>query len=289
MSTGRTIVRVAFNRRKYDRHLLIDVARVRGLAGFILDAPHSLGFFDIMLVTRGSGTLWLDSHAHRVSPGRVFFTTPGQVRHWNVSALDGICLFFEDSFIKEFLNDDAFLSRLPYFHVDASRASLTLPAAIARLIRARLVLMQRELAEHRRDSIDLLRAQLHETLVVLAREYAAAHGVVVQRATHPLVTRFLELVERDAVQCRRVSDYAAELAVTPGHLSALCREYAGARAKRLLDRVLVTRAQRMLHHTDETSARVAASLGFNDPSYFSRFFLRETGLTPSEFRRGRRG
>jgi AraC family transcriptional activator of pobA len=67
-------------------------------------------------------------------------------------------------------------------------------------------------------------------------------------------------------------------------LSVLCTQYAGQRAKRLLDSVLVSRARRMLLYTDESAARVAASLGFEDPSYFSRFFRRETGQTPKEFR-----
>jgi AraC-like DNA-binding protein len=276
--------RVAFDRRKYGRHLLIDVAWVRDLRGFIVGDPHSLGFFDIILVTRGEGWFWLDAHRHAVRPGAVFFTTPGQVRRWDTTQLDGVCLFFEDLFIKEFLHDDAFLHRLPYFHADPARAALTLSPAAARRVRARLVAMQRELAHHRRDSVDLLRAQLHETLIVLAREYATAHRGAPQRPTHRVVSRFLELVERDAARRHRVADYAAELAVTPGHLSVLCLQYVGQGAKRVLHAALLARARRLLLYTDESAARVGASLGFEDPSYFSRFFRRETGQTPTELR-----
>lgn len=283
-ATRAGVPRVAFDRRKYGRHLLLDVACVRELKGFIVGAPHSLEFFDIILVTRGTGSLWLDSHRHAVRPGAVFFTTPGQVRRWETTQLDGVCLFFEDSFTKEFLQDDAFLDRLPFFHVDPARAALHLAPAAARGMRARLGAMQREIEHHRRDSIDLLRAQVHETLIVLARQYAAAHHVASQRPTHRVVSRFLELVERDAVRRHRIADYAAELAVTPGHLSVLCTQYVGRRAKRVLDNVLVTRARRMLLYTDESAARVAAALGFEDPSYFSRFFRRETGHTPTAFR-----
>ena len=152
-------------------------------------------------------------------------------------------------------------------------------------MRARLVAMQRELAHYRRDSVDLLRAQLYETLIVLARQYAAAHRVAPQRPTHRVVSRFLELAERDAAHRHRVADYAAELAVTPGHLSVLCTQYVGQRAKRLLDNVLLSRARRMLLYTDESAARIGASLGFEDPSYFSRFFRRETGHAPMSFAR----
>jgi AraC family transcriptional activator of pobA len=285
---ARVVPRVAFNRRKYGRHLLIDVGWVRDLTGFIVGAPHSLAFFDIILVTRGRGWFWLDSHRHTVHPGVVFFTTPGQVRRWDTTQLDGLCLFFEALFTREFLHDDAFLDRLPYFHVDPAHALLRLAPTAARGLRRRLVAMRRELAHHRGDSVDLLRAQLHETLIVLARHYAAAHRVQPQRPTHHVVSRFLELVERDAAHCHRIADYAAELAVTPGHLSVLCTQYAGQSAKRLLHGELAARARRMLLYSDESAARIGTALGFEDPSYFSRFFRRETGQTPSEFRSARR-
>jgi AraC family transcriptional activator of pobA len=283
-ATRNAVPRVAFDRKKYGRHLLIDVAWVHDLSGFILGEPHVLGFFDIILVTRGKGAFWLDSHRHVVHPGTVFFTTPGQVRRWDVKQLDGVCLFFEDFFVKAFLHDDAFLLRLPYFHADPARAAVSLAPAAARRMRTRLAAMQRELPQDRRDSVDLLRAQLYEMLVVLARQYAAAHHVAPQRPTHHVVSRFIDLVERDAARRHRIADYAAELAVTPGHLSVLCTQYAGQRAKRLLDSALASRARRMLLYTDESTARVGASLGFEDPSYFSRFFRRETGQTPKEFR-----
>ena len=285
------IRRVAFDRRKYGRELLVDVGWVHELRGFLFDEPHALGFFDVILVTRGDGWFSLDGHRHRVRPGAVFFTTPGQVRRWEGDAtrLDGICLFFEELFIREFLQDDQFVRRLPYFHADPARAALALSPGAARGLRARLVAMRRELARSRADGVDLLRAKLHEALVVLARQYASAHRVPAQRATHRVVSRFQELVERDASHRHRIADYAAELAVTPGHLSVLCEQYAGRRAKRLLADALTSRARRLLLHTDESAARIAAALGFDDASYFARFFRRETGETPTAFRRTARG
>jgi AraC-like DNA-binding protein len=277
---------VRFDRRKYGRHLLIDVARIRGLKGFITDAPHALDFYEIMLVTRGKGTIDLDSVTHGVRPGTVLFTTPGQVRDWHVPGLDGLCLFFEEDFVTEFLNDAAFIARLPFFHTDPRRAALSLPPAKATLLRRRLDAMRAELAHYERDSLDLLRAQLHEILIVLARDYAVSYRVAPQQPANPLVSRFLALVERDVARRHRVSDYADELAVTTGHLSALCAEYRKKRAKQIIDDALVTRARRLLLYTDDSIARIGLSLGFDDPSYFSRFFRRETGQSPAELRAG---
>ena len=121
-------VRVQFNRTKYGHELLVDVAWVHDIPTFILDTPHSLAFYDIILITKGSGWFEIDSHRHRVAPGTVLFTSPGQVRHWNTFALDGVCLFFTDEFIKEFLQDGAFVQRLPYFRVRPERLALRLNA-----------------------------------------------------------------------------------------------------------------------------------------------------------------
>ncbi len=48
-------------------------------------------------------------------------------------------------------------------------------------------------------------------------------------------------------------------------------------------------AKRLLAKTDLTVRQVALRVGFDDPSYFCRFFRRETGLSPGDFRRGAEG
>ncbi|HEX4681155.1 MAG TPA: AraC family transcriptional regulator [Gemmatimonadaceae bacterium] len=276
--------RVAFDRAKYGRDLLVDIAWVHDMPAFILDAPHSLDFFDIILVTRGRGSFLLDGVPHEMRRGQVFFSAPGRVRLWNVTGLDGICLFFVDAFVREFLQDATFVDRLPFFRADPARAALQLGPPAVRQLRARLSRMRDELATFRRDSVDLLRAQLHETLLVLARDYAVDHDVAPSRAVHPTVARFLALVERYATERHRVEEYASELAVTPGYLSVLCAQATGMTAKRYIESAVTIRARRLLLYTDEPAARIAAKLGFDDPSYFARFFRRESGQSPSKFR-----
>ena len=134
----------------------------------------------------------------------------------------------------------------------------------------------------------LLRAQLHETLLRLARDYAAAHHVPSSRALHPMVARFIALVERHVSQRHKVDDYTSELGVSSGHLSVLCSRYTGMTAKRYIDAALTVRARRLLLYSDEPAARIGAMLGFEDPSYFTRFFHREAGQSPAAFRAGNR-
>lgn len=103
-------------------------------------------------------------------------------------------------------------------------------------------------------------------------------------AAQPLVRRFEALVEAHFREHWRVADYAAALGVTAPHLSRVCRQATGQSASRLLNARLAREARRLLAYTPHPVARVAEDLGFVDPAYFTRFFTRETGATPTAFR-----
>src|SRR5690606_25767626 len=97
--------------------------------------------------------------------------------------------------------------------------------------------------------------------------------------------RFASLLERHYRSAWTVADYAKALDITPSHLNAICRESNGANALHLIhDRVLLA-ARRELAYTDKSIADVATSLGFSEPSYFTRFFKRKMHMTPKQYRR----
>jgi AraC-like DNA-binding protein len=85
-----------------------------------------------------------------------------------------------------------------------------------------------------------------------------------------------------------VADIAAGLPVTRGRLDAICRRHAGRTAQQVIHDRIVLEAQRSLIYTGLTVAEIAYGLGFADPAYFTRFFAREAGETPGEFRRRHR-
>ncbi len=275
---------VRFHSTKYGPELLVDIARVSEMPGFVLEGPHALAFHDIVLVTRGTGRLTLDGTTYRVRRGMVFFTTPGAMRVWNVDGMDGSCLFFPALFLEEFFSDPAFLQRLPYFHGETGGAALQLTAKQASRLGRRLAAMQRELHRLRRDSVHLLRAQVYEVLVTLGRAYSAFHGAPVDRAPNRVTSRYLDVIAQDGAKRRRVASYAKELAVSPGYLNTLCKRHLGKGAKELIADRMVLEARRLLLYSDESAGRIGSALGFRDPSYFGRFFRARTGRTPSQFK-----
>jgi AraC family transcriptional activator of pobA len=276
---------VDFHKTKYGRELLVDVAWLHEMPTFLIDEPHSLRFHEILLVTRGSGVHWLDGMRSAVRPGTVLFTRPGEVRNWKVRDLDGICLCFPALFVEEFFQDPLFLDRLPYFRGGAGPAALPLKPAASSRLRRKLLAMRRELKAPRRDTVPVLRAQLHELLVLIAREHAQMYRHDTQPAPHRLTTKYRALVERDSFRRHQVGDYARQLGVSAAHLNVLCKRHLGMPAKRVIHDRIAAHARRMLLYTSDSAQRIAQLLGFEDPSYFTRFFRRISGCPPGQFRR----
>lgn len=97
--------------------------------------------------------------------------------------------------------------------------------------------------------------------------------------------RFRQLVELHFREHRSLDFYAASLGMTRRTLSRLSTARLGCAPMDVIHRRLALEAQRHLRYTTASAAQVSAELGFDDPSYFSRFYLRMTGRRPAEDRR----
>jgi AraC family transcriptional activator of pobA len=74
------------------------------------------------------------------------------------------------------------------------------------------------------------------------------------------------------------------LAVSASQLTRLSRRHLGASAKEVIQQRLEIEARRLLLLTARPAAQISRDLGFTDPSYFTRFFRRRTGQSPTRFR-----
>lgn len=106
-----------------------------------------------------------------------------------------------------------------------------------------------------------------------------------ETGTQPRLERFRQLVEAHYREHRDLDFYADALGMTRRSLSRLTARRLGCTPITVLHRRLATEARRLLRYTGASAAQIAAELGFEDPSYFSRFYLRMTGRRPGEERR----
>lgn len=86
---------------------------------------------------------------------------------------------------------------------------------------------------------------------------------------------------------RDVGFYAAKVCLTPKHFSTVIKQETGHTAAWWIHRQVVSEAKNLLTMRPDLNIQaVADQLGFADQATFSRYFHRETGLYPTEFRAG---
>jgi len=135
--------------------------------------------------------------------------------------------------------------------------------------------------------LPLLGSLLASVLILLARKIATqAHVDPSRRCSRSVVHlhRFKALLNRNFREQRAITFYAERLGITPTQLNRICREELGLSALGVINDRLLTEARRDLAYSSLSVKEIALTLGFSDPSYFSRFFTKHAGMSPSDFR-----
>ena len=80
-------------------------------------------------------------------------------------------------------------------------------------------------------------------------------------------------------------EVAASLGVTAGYLTSVFRKELGITPWEYLTRLRIAHAKELLSNNSLSIAEVAGRVGYDDPAYFTRVFLNETGHAPRAFRK----
>ncbi len=119
----------------------------------------------------------------------------------------------------------------------------------------------------------------------LAQEVRQRAGAqATPRPQRALIARFMALVEEHHLKHWSVARYARVLGLSPERLNRMLRAECGRTALELIHTRVAREAQRRLLYVAVPVAKLAYELGFADPAYFSRFFKRQVGVSPAEFR-----
>ncbi|RLK60967.1 helix-turn-helix transcriptional regulator [Actinokineospora cianjurensis] len=243
--------------------------------------PHRHTFYEIVHVTGGSGTHVLDLARLPLRPPHLCVITPGQVHHWeDARDLRGSVVLFTDDFLLDHPADRDRLRRLserPWTTLTPEEDDCT-----GRLVEE----LSEEFRRGDEDWHTVLRALLHVLVVRAGRlpQTPAAAPVVPARAGS-VADEFTRLTSRVDLDLWSVQAYAEHIGVSPGYLTEAVKAATGRTPSELVRQSRAAEAKRLLARTDLTVRQVADRVGFADAAYFCRFFRREAGVSPGDFRR----
>ncbi|GAB6977088.1 helix-turn-helix domain-containing protein [Prevotella falsenii] len=101
--------------------------------------------------------------------------------------------------------------------------------------------------------------------------------------TKELFLQFKRLVHQHCMQERSIPFYADLLHITPHHLSAIIKKASGRSVMYWINRATIQEAKLLLKTGKLMAYEIANRMNFPSASAFSKFFKRETGMTPRAY------
>lgn len=249
-----------------------------------VNTPHAHDFYLLLYITGGTGTHTVDLVTYELRPGSMFFLAPGQIHHWQLHPdTHGFLVFFDTDFYL-FRYPGSGLYEFPFFD-SAHPPVIYLPPAETE-IRPLIERLYSEYTTPQTNQAEVFRSYLHLCLELAARHYPAQPVAETSLALQQ-IRQFGTLLNQHYRRKHSVRDYAELLHITANHLNALCRRVLNKTASDLIHERVITEAQRLLSHSALGVAQVAYELGFEDASYFVRYFRKYTDTTPEAFRQQR--
>lgn len=123
---------------------------------------------------------------------------------------------------------------------------------------------------------------LYEIAALYRKQYEGVKTEMPRK--EELSMRFIRLLNDNFKKQRSVQFYANALFVTTGHLTRVLKEVSGKTAGQLIDDTVIMEARLLLADPSYSISQIANELQFSDQSFFGKFFKKNTGFSPSQYR-----
>lgn len=151
------------------------------------------------------------------------------------------------------------------------------------------VLTEEDMARLNRSVASVLGKGLFSVEETLRQiEATLAHRSRLNVETQQVVRRGMAYVHTHYAEQVRLNEIAAYVGLSEQHLIRSFRKEIGITPIEYLKRYRIKQAKTLLEEGNESITKIALEVGFSDSGYFARVFRRETGMSPSAYRRGER-
>jgi len=247
---------------------------------------HRHKYYELVIITscvEGNFSHNIDFITYPLQAGRVYFIAPGQAHAWNIKQYNkeykGFLITFNEDFIlngnraleRELLKLFDPLDTTPYIEFNPSHFYDTFPT---------MSLLEREYLK-KMSNYALLRSLLESLLHYMAALKLEHHETVDFNFQRLVDVR--KIIEIHYKHERHVEFYAREMDLSAKRLNEISRTLSGQTITQLIHRRLLLESKREIISQTKTIHVISDELGFENPSYFSRFFKKHEGVSPSVF------
>ncbi|MDN3693743.1 helix-turn-helix domain-containing protein [Chryseobacterium tructae] len=189
------------------------------------------------------------------------------------------------AFKREYLEEDDkefAIDVFNLFNMHGQYTHLRLDNDVVEILQYLRILMEKE-CQNSMGSYLVLKSLLKAFLLNLIR--ASQHYFLNQDLHQKRVYQFIMLMDDYYKTERKAEFYASKMGISEKRINQILKEKMNKTLTQLLHERVVVEAERMLISGELTIKEIAFDLNFDDPAYFSRFYKKQTGHTPEDFKK----
>ncbi|AMP97124.1 AraC family transcriptional regulator [Pedobacter cryoconitis] len=246
----------------------------------MLQELHRHDFFYVLVLNKGIGDHEIDFTTYTICDHSVFFMRPGQVHQLRLKAKStGYLIQFGNEF---FCSNEKVSNQLlrkagsfNYYQFNPDKFQKLL--AILNHIFQEYTVKEGKYQQ-------VIKANMDVFLIELIRQQNKDISEHDNLYSQEIMEKFSELLEKHAVEHKQVTQYAAMLNLSTYQLNSIAKSMLGKTCSALINAYMILEAKRNLLATANQINQIACHLGYEDVSYFIRFFKKHTGYSPEMFR-----
>ncbi|MGN6438969.1 MAG: helix-turn-helix domain-containing protein [Agriterribacter sp.] len=196
-------------------------------------------------------------------------------------------LLFERAFLLKNISDTRQLEQLGFFNYD-TLAHIHLEKQQAVFLKQKLDAIREKSASGGLFHETILQSLMINLLFETAELYFKYMGETKKKALgneELLFMKFMKLVHFNFRKEQRLGFYAEQLFVTPKYLITVCKNVSGKTPGTLIAEAILAESKLLLALPEQNISTVSAALGYSSVAAFSKFFRKQTGASPSAFRK----
>ncbi|GGH76924.1 AraC-like DNA-binding protein [Filimonas zeae] len=245
-----------------------------------------LSRYEIIWFTEGTGTLTVDIDNHSIHDNMIFCLVPGQIRNCQITEpVQGFYISFSEDFLYQTDIYKRGISTLHPYSAVTSASFITVDAAMQQEIEFVVNKMKKEFENYNLLRSEILSGLLYILSTYISRKLEKRADDTISSKDAGLVQQFMQMLRNQYTTMKQVSDYAAELYVSPNYLNRAVKKITGFTASAQIQRHIVMEAKKQAIHTTGSMKEIAYTLGFTDIAHFSKFFKNNSGMSFTNYRK----
>jgi len=245
-------------------------------------------YYSLIWVKEGTGKLKTDFSEYNFGPNSLFSFTPYQPFMFLSTLIKGIAIYFHSDFFCIHKHETEVTCNGVIFNNIYQMPFIRVDEALQNTLHKLIEQIKSEMQNPGLAQYELLISYMKIFLISASRSKIEQQPEVIQSKKgnkEPVILQNLkEFIEKDFKSKHTPNDYAASLNISPNALAKITKKHFNKTLTTLITERIIIEAKRELYLTNKSVKQIAYELGYNDEYYFSRFFKKNTDISPQVYR-----